>query len=238
MKSKKNAKKFVVIVAGGSGFRMNSRVPKQFMLLKDLPVLMHTIKAFYDYSEEIEIIIVLPKKNFFTWENLCKEYNYTIPHKLAEGGKTRFHSVKNGLSLISEEGFVGIHDAVRPLVSRETISRCFESAIDCGCGIPCVSLNDSSRYIGKEKSKPLNRDLIRLIQTPQCFSVKALQDAYKTRYSAKFTDDATVFEKAGGKVVLVEGNQENIKITTPFDLVIANILKGDSVKSSEEQQSN
>jgi 2-C-methyl-D-erythritol 4-phosphate cytidylyltransferase len=235
MKSKKNAKKFVIIVAGGSGFRMNSRVPKQFMLLKDLPVLMHTIKAFYDYSEEIEIIVVLPKKNFSTWENLCSEYNFSIPHKLAEGGKTRFYSVKNGLSLISEEGFVGIHDAVRPLVSRETISRCFESAIDSGCGIPCLLLNDTARYIGKAKSKPLNRNLIRLIQTPQCFSVRALQDAYKTRYSAKFTDDATVFEKAGGTVVLVEGNQENIKITTPMDLVVANILKNSLTRSSEVQ---
>ena len=225
MKSKKNAKKFVVIVAGGSGFRMNSRVPKQFMLLKDMPVLMHTIKAFYDYSEEIEIIVVLPKKNFSGWDNLCTEYNFRIPHKLAEGGKTRFHSVKNGLSLISEDGFVGVHDAVRPLVSRDTISRCFESAVDCGCGIPCVTLNDSVRYIGRAKSKTINRDLIRVIQTPQCFSLKVLQNAYKTRYSKKFTDDATVFEKAGGKVILVEGNQENIKITTPIDLIIANILK-------------
>jgi 2-C-methyl-D-erythritol 4-phosphate cytidylyltransferase len=228
MKKEIFPERFVIIVAGGSGVRMHSNIPKQFLMLKGIPVLMHSIQTFYNYCKDISIIVVLPKNNISLWDKLCKRHKFSIPHQITIGGKTRFHSVKNGLKLISNDGIVGIHDAARPLVSINTISNCFHSAFINRCAVPCITLNDSARFIDGKNSKPLNRDNIRIIQTPQCFWASELQHAYMVRYSKNFTDDATVFEKSGGKVILVDGNRENIKITTQEDLTIAGILFHDS----------
>lgn len=211
----------VIIVAGGSGNRMNSEIPKQFMLLNGLPLIMHSINAFYNYNNNISIVLVLPKTHFNTWDKLKSEHSLTIPHLIAPGGETRFHSVKNGLNFIPANGIVGVHDAARPLVGEDTIARCYESADKSGSGIPFILPNDSIRIQKNGKSKALDRNKICLIQTPQCFNTKQLKQAYLSRYSKKFTDDASVFEKSGGHIVLVEGNTENIKITKPSDLSIA-----------------
>ncbi len=224
MPDKNHLQKNVVIVAGGSGNRMNSELPKQFLLLDNLPVLMHSINAFYQYNKSIFIVVVLPENYIKTWEKLKEKFSFAVPHIIAKGGKTRFHSVKNGLELISGTGITGIHDAARPLVSIKTIENCYESALKSGSGVPFILPIDSVRVAGKRNSKPIDRNGLRLIQTPQCFGTIAIQNAYKIRYSKKFTDDASVYEKAGGTVILVEGNAENIKITSPSDLIIAEAL--------------
>lgn len=214
---------YVIIVAGGKGLRMGGEIPKQFLPVGGLPVLMRTMKRFHEYSPNLQIILVLPKAQQDYWRNLCKSHQFNIPYLLADGGKTRFHSVQNGLALIpdEEQGLVGVHDGVRPFVSVEVISRCYDLARQQQAVIPVVPVIETLRHVG-EGVKP--RDDYRLVQTPQVFDIQLLKAANRQPYQASFTDDASVVEAFGAKVTLVEGNRENIKITTPFDLRIAECL--------------
>jgi len=217
-------KRYVLIVAGGSGSRMGTEVAKQFLDLAGKPVLMHTIERFWSFDNSIEIIVVLPEIQLEYWNFLQKEYSFCIPHTRVTGGDSRFLSVKNGLNLIRETGLVAIHDGVRPLVSSETIRRCFEAAEKYGNAVPVISPADSLRMVTGETNKPVNRQDIKIIQTPQVFNTALIRQAYLQEYNPDFTDDATVLEKTGNAIHLVEGNRENIKITNPEDLIISAAL--------------
>lgn len=217
-------KKYAIIVAGGSGSRMGSEIPKQFLELNGKPVLMHSMNRFFNYDNSISLIVVLPENQISYWQQLCRQHEFTLPHQLTTGGSERFYSVKNGLALIDEQGCVGIHDAVRPLVSMQTIKLAFDSALQFGSGIPVVSINDSIREIDNESNFAVNRTKYKIIQTPQCFLTKTIIDAFNQPFNPAFTDDATVLESKGINVHLTQGNIENIKITTPRDLIIAKAL--------------
>ncbi len=216
--------KFALIVAGGIGKRMGAGIPKQFLEFAGKPVLMHTIERFRSFDESIRIIVVIPENQFTFWSELQKKYFFTLPHVLARGGSQRFFSVKNGLNVIQDDGLVAIHDGVRPLVSGETIKRCFEAAEKYGNAVPVISPADSLRMITKDGNKPAGRGNFKLIQTPQVFRTGLIKKAYLQDYRDGFTDDATVLESTGETVHLVEGNRENIKITNPEDLLIAATL--------------
>jgi 2-C-methyl-D-erythritol 4-phosphate cytidylyltransferase len=216
--------KFVIIVAGGTGTRMGSTVPKQFLQLAGKPVLMHSIQAFHEYSTSVQIIVVLPAASISTWETLCDSYNFSIPHKLCEGGKIRYESVKNALSLIKADSIVAIHDGVRPLVSSELISRSYDHAAENGNAIPVTYITDSVRIIKDMSNNPLDRGSLRLIQTPQVFHASLIIDAYQRNHSGVFTDDASVLEAAGKSINLIQGDPYNFKITYPEDLIIAEAL--------------
>lgn len=214
----------VIIVAGGKGLRAGGETPKQFQLIAGQPVLMHTIEAFYHYNHEIAIVVVLPEGFVDHWKELCREYSFSIPHNITVGGETRFHSVHNGLNLIPREGLVAIHDAARPIITKELIERCFAACSTERCGvIPVVRETASVRVLTEGGgSWMLDREKLRLVQTPQIFPSDALMDAYNaTQYDTSFTDDASVAEKHGLPIRLVEGEEFNIKITTPFDFLIA-----------------
>jgi 2-C-methyl-D-erythritol 4-phosphate cytidylyltransferase len=214
---------FAIIVAGGRGMRMGQDVPKQFIPLGEKPVLMHTLERFYQFNPNLSLILVLPADQFAYWKALCKKHLFELPHQLVEGGETRFHSVQNGLTRVTK-GLVAIHDGVRPFVSMETIARCFSAAETCGAAIPVTNMIESLRMLSGNKSKALPRDSYRAVQTPQVFRAGLIKSAYNQPYNNTFTDDASVVEAAGYEVTLVEGNRENIKITTPFDLLIADSL--------------
>lgn len=222
--------KHVIIVAGGKGNRFNSELPKQFVLLGDKPILMHTIIAFYNYSTSIEITLVLPKEQIEYWKQLCEEYKFSFNHNVVEGGKERFYSVKNGLANIKNECLVAIHDGVRPLIDAQTIENSFAMAEKKGNAIPVVKLVDSMRMIDDANNKHVDRDNFRLIQTPQVFKSEIILEAYQQEFSSFFTDDASVVEALYPNTInLVEGNRQNIKITTPEDLIYAEaILKSDN----------
>jgi 2-C-methyl-D-erythritol 4-phosphate cytidylyltransferase len=213
--------KFVVVVAGGKGLRMGSEIPKQFMVLNHLPILMHTLTNFYQWDNEVNLILVLPENQREYWTKLCAQFNFTIPHKITNGGETRFHSVLNGLQLVPKDSLVAIHDAVRPFVSKKTIQKCFDEAKANGNAIPFTFIPDSLRWVENGESKILNRDKVVKILTPQVFQSNILHLAFQQPYQDFFTDDASVIENIGQKINLVEGNPENIKITTPNDLIIA-----------------
>ncbi len=201
---------------------MHSETPKQFISVAGKPLLMHTLEAFAGYPEEIAIRLVLPGPFLDFWQSLCKRFDFTVAHELVEGGEVRFQSVKNGLKDIEPGCLVAIHDGVRPLVSQDTIHRVFKVAAEKGNAIPVVKVNESMRQLaGNEESRPANRQVYRLVQTPQCFRSELLLRAYQQEYREEFTDDATVLESMGEKINLVEGNYENIKITRPVDLRIA-----------------
>ena len=215
----------VIIVAGGRGRRMGDDIPKQFLPLDERPILMHTVDRFYRFDRSIKIIIVLPADQMPIWENLCRQHQFDIAHQLVEGGQERFHSVKNALKLVGDDEIVAIHDGVRPLVSTETISRCFEKARQTGAAIPVVDLTESLRYFESPDSHvAVDRNRYKTVQTPQVFSAEILVAAYTQPYNAQFTDDASVVERYGHPIATVEGNKENIKITTPFDLEISKQL--------------
>ena len=216
-------KKHVIIVAGGKGMRMGSDIPKQFLPIGGYPVLMHTLEAFYTYNPSIHLILVLPISQQSYWRELCIKYHFSLPHDIADGGETRFHSVKNGLALV-DEGLVGVHDGVRPFVSREVIARCFDNAREKKAVIPVIGVVETVRYMTSCGSKTVPRDNYKLVQTPQVFDVLLLKRAYEQAYVDGFTDDASVVEAMGEQVFLVDGNRENIKITTPFDLKLAELL--------------
>lgn len=220
---------YVIIVAGGKGLRMGGDIPKQFLPVGGKPVLMRTLERFREYSPTLSIILVLPKAQQEYWKELCREYSFTIEHTIANGGETRFHSVQNGLSLIpdNEQGVVGVHDGVRPFVSTEVIQRCYETARTAKAVIPVTPVVETLRYVGgKGTDRNVLRSDFRLVQTPQTFDIQLLKRANQQEYSEAFTDDASVVEGIGATVTMVDGNRENIKITTPFDLKIAEALIG------------
>ena len=212
---------FAVIVAGGKGLRMGGDVPKQFLPIDGKPILMHTIEAFRRAIEGIMIVLVLPAEQQDYWRKLCEEHNFHSPEMIANGGETRFHSVRNGLSLLPDDGdaVVGVHDGVRPFVSAETIQRCYNAAAEGKAVVPVVPVVETVRQIlpdGRSITRP--RDEYRLVQTPQTFPLALLKEAYRQPFSEAFTDDASVVEALGKEITMVEGNRENIKITTPSDL--------------------
>lgn len=214
----------VIIVAGGKGLRMGSELPKQFIPIGGKPVLMHTVEAFYKFDNNMNIILVLPVSHQDYWKQLCIEHNFTVPHTIASGGETRFHSVRNGLALV-EDGLVGVQDGVRPFASTEMIGRCFDAACDLKAVIPVINSTDSLRkMVDNEKSEIIDRSTIRLVQTPQVFHADILKKAYEIEYKDSFTDDASVVESMGIDIHLVEGETTNIKITTPLDLKIGELL--------------
>ncbi|MFV0521194.1 MAG: 2-C-methyl-D-erythritol 4-phosphate cytidylyltransferase [Mangrovibacterium sp.] len=217
-------KTFTVIVAGGSGTRMGTDIPKQFLELSGKPILMHTIAKFHEFDFNTTIIVVLPKSQFAYWKELCKKYNFHILHKVVSGGTSRFQSVKNGLNHISDEGIVFIHDGVRPLVSNSTIKRCLDMAIEKGNALPVVPVVDSIRKLNGEYNEYKNRADYCLVQTPQTFAVNKIKTAFQQDELPTFTDDASVLEAANEIINLVEGNTENIKITTKTDWSIAGVL--------------
>ncbi len=214
---------YIIIVAGGKGLRMGGDVPKQFLSVAGRPILMRTIERFRSALETLRIILVLPKDQQPFWHELCEAHQFREPYLLADGGETRFHSVQHGLSLIPDdaEGVVGVHDGVRPFPSVEVIRRCYETARTAKAVIPVVPVVETLRHVS-EGTKP--RGDYRLVQTPQTFDIQLLKAANRQPYTPDFTDDASVVEAYGHRITMVEGNRENIKITTPFDLAIAETL--------------
>ena len=265
-------KKYCIIVAGGSGRRMKSAVPKQFLLLGGKPVLMHTVERFHSFDSSVEIIIVLHAEHHQLWNKLCAEHSFSVSHRVVAGGEERFHSVKAGLEAVAaspgygpvgeasaaagsagpvsgsvagkdsgremsgnasetsrqagSDFLVAIHDGVRPLVSHDTIWRCFADAEEFGNAVPFIEPADSVRVLAGDDSRPVARTEVRLIQTPQVFRGSVIMKAYGRDYDPSFTDDATVAEASGVKIHLTHGNRENIKITTPEDLAVAETLAG------------
>ncbi|MFW6043961.1 MAG: 2-C-methyl-D-erythritol 4-phosphate cytidylyltransferase, partial [Marinilabiliaceae bacterium] len=216
--------RYVIFVAGGRGRRMGNDVPKQFLEIGSRPVLMLTIDRFVRYSASLQIILVLPEDQIPVWQQLCQTHNFQVKHIVVSGGETRYGSVKNGLNQVGDEGLVAIHDGVRPFVSPETIDRCFEVAQKHGAAVPVMEFVETIRKVGGQSSEVVPRDDYRLVQTPQVFRVSLIKDAYDRYDASSFTDDASVAEAAGYEITLVEGNRENIKITSPFDMLIANAL--------------
>lgn len=216
--------RYAILVAGGKGLRMGSDIPKQFLPLRGRPVLMHTIDVFRRTYPDIHIILVLPREQQDYWRQLCGQHGYDVELCVADGGETRFHSVHNGLSLIPDgaRGVVGVHDGVRPFVSPETIRRCFEAAEEFGAVVPVVPVVETVRQVLADgSSMTVDRNAYRLVQTPQTFDIQLLKKAYGQPFNPFFTDDASVVEAMGHPIKLVEGNNENIKLTNPADLKLA-----------------
>lgn len=216
-------KRSVIITAGGTGKRMGSDLPKQFLLIAGKPLLFHTIVRFHEFDREAQLILSLPADRISYWKDLCSEHGLAIPHEIVEGGKERFHSIQNALSLATGN-IIAIHDGVRPLVSLETIRNCFEAAETQGSAVPVVEVKESLRELHENGSKALIRSNYRLVQTPQVFSADILRDAYKQEFHEGITDDASLVEALGVSIVLVPGNETNIKITSPSDLSLAEVL--------------
>lgn len=219
-----NKERYAIIVAGGRGLRMGGELPKQFLPLSGKPVLMRTLELFE--GEVSRIILVLPEDHIPFWEELCEQYHFTLPHTVALGGETRFHSVRSGLSHLPQEGLVAVHDGVRPLVSSALIRRSFEEAERSGATLPACPVTDSLRLRQEEgKSEAVDRSRYVAVQTPQTFDLGQLQQAYEQAYSPLFTDDASVYEAASlGSITLIDGEETNIKLTTPRDLLLAELL--------------
>lgn len=222
-------KKYAIIVAGGKGLRMGTEVPKQFLPIGGKPVLMRTLEAFHAYDAAMDLIVVLPVDQQAYWDRLCHDQGFAVPHRVADGGATRFHSVRNGLALVGDDGLVAVHDGVRPFVAREVIEACFCEADLRGAVVPVTDVVETVRRVTPEGSVTVNRVDYKLVQTPQVFRTALLKSAYRQPYSERFTDDASVVEAMGVSVALVPGNRENIKITTPFDIRVAEALTGCSI---------
>lgn len=223
-------KKYVIIVAGGKGLRMGTDIPKQFLPVGGKPVLMHTLEAFHAYDAGMDMIVVLPVVQQAYWHELCHKHAFTLAHRIADGGSTRFHSVQNGLALVDGDGLVGVHDGVRPFVARDVIARCYREAEVCEAVVPVIDVVETVRRLmpgGGSRTVP--RSDYKLVQTPQVFTTDLLRRAYRQPYADAFTDDASVVEALGVSVTLVPGNRENIKLTTPFDIQIAEALTGCSI---------
>lgn len=219
-----NKQKTAIIVAGGKGERMNADIPKQFLEINGKPILMHTLNVFRKYNTDMLLILVLPAVQIDFWKELCKKHAFTVDHKIVSGGQTRFESVKNGLQQVELPALVAVHDGVRPFVSVETIERCFSAAQEFDAAIPVIDLVDSIRQVTTDGSISVDRTAYKLVQTPQVFDGSLLKKAYEQEFSALFTDDASVVENMGTKIHLVEGNRENIKITTAMDLGMAEVI--------------
>ncbi len=214
----------VIIVAGGQGLRMASGTPKQFLPLCGLPVLMHTINQFVIYNPEISVILVLPANQIDYWNQLCLNHSYSVSHKIVKGGSSRFESVNNGLKSIEKSGITAVHDGVRPFVSIDTIKACFKAARETGASIPVIEMVESIRHVSANNSEACKRDEFRVVQTPQVFETSLLKKCYNQPFNKTFTDDASVVESAGYKIKLVEGDRENIKITSPIDMIMAEAI--------------
>lgn len=212
---------YALIVAGGKGTRIKSSLPKQFLELKGKPILLHTLEAFYRYSEKIIIVLVLPEDDFEVWNSICKKFRFDTPIILQKGGETRFQSVRNGLDKMTGQGLVAIHDGVRPLVSEDIIGASFRLAAIHHCAVAAVRLKESIRMTDQDNTKAMDRSRFRMIQTPQTFDLQLIKKAYEIKEDLSLTDDASVAERAGHLISLFEGSYENIKITTPEDLIIA-----------------
>lgn len=217
---------YIIIVAGGKGLRMGSDIPKQFLPIGGKPVLMRTLERFREYSADLQIILVLPEAQQDYWHQLCQEYHFDVEYTLANGGQTRFHSVQNGLAKVPDDaiGVVGVHDGVRPFPSLEVIRNCYTTAREKKAVIPVIPVVETVRHLEGESSVTVPRGDYRLVQTPQTFDIQLLKAANRQPYNDGFTDDASVVEAFGYDITLVEGNRENIKITTPYDLKIAEVL--------------
>ena len=217
---------YVIIVAGGKGLRMGSDIPKQFLPIGGRPVLMRTLERFRAYDADIQIILVLPEAQQTYWRELCEQYDFKVPYQLANGGPTRFHSVQNGLALVPDdaEAVVGVHDGVRPFPGIEVIRNCYQTAREKKAVIPVIPVVETVRHLEDEGSVTVPRGDYRLVQTPQTFDIQLLKAANRQPFNDGFTDDASVVESYGHPITLVEGNRENIKITTPYDLKIAEVL--------------
>ena len=232
---------YIIIVAGGKGLRMGGEIPKQFLPIGGRPILMRTLEQFREYSTTLKIILVLPKDQQDYWLQLCKEYDFKVDYQMTDGGDTRFHSVQHGLALIPDdaEGVVGVHDGVRPFPSIEVIRKCYETARVKQAVIPVIPVVETLRHLMKDEancqlsivncqlSKTVPRNDYRLVQTPQTFDIQLLKAANRQPYNDNFTDDASVVEAFGQEITLVEGNRENIKITTPYDMIVAEALVQD-----------
>ena len=218
-------KKAVLIVAAGSGSRMGGDLPKQYIPLKKKPVIVHTLDKFRQFDPQINIVVVIARAHQELWGQISQSYGIAGDLSVATGGATRFDSVKNGLDLIQEECLIGIHDAVRPLVGQDTLARCYNAAERLGSGIPVLDMEDSVRMLeGQGNSLAMDRSMLKRVQTPQVFRSEQIKEAYRQAFSPGFTDDASVYETCFGPLTLVEGNPENIKITTPMDLKLAELL--------------
>lgn len=221
-------KTIAIIVAGGSGTRFGAALPKQFLELGGKPVLMRTIEAFGEKRDgSFDVIVTLPANQMELWRSLCEKYAFTVPHCVVPGGETRWHSVKNALDSIDnpvDVDLIAVHDGVRPLVTADLICRCLKTACQCGSAIPVVMLNDSVRQVGEQGNHALDRSTLRAVQTPQVFNAQLLIEAYQQPYDPTFTDDASVVERNGHSVTLVEGDSKNLKITRPMDLALAEML--------------
>ncbi len=212
----------VVVVAGGQGLRAGGTLPKQFQRIGEKPMLMHTLRAFHVYDYRMRIILVIPEGYRPLWETLCDECRFTVPHVVVHGGETRFHSVRNGLREISDEETVGIHDGARPFVTPSLIGCCFDTSFEQGVGvIPVVDEVNTVRVLTETGSQMLDRTRLKIVQTPQVFPAAMVKRAYEQEYDPTFTDDASVVERSGMTVRLVEGEETNVKITTSFDLAVA-----------------
>jgi 2-C-methyl-D-erythritol 4-phosphate cytidylyltransferase len=216
--------KYALIMAGGIGTRMKTGVPKQFIPIHGLPVLMHSINKFRDHCQKLKIILVLPADYIDLWKQLCTEFNYKVEHQIVRGGDERYFSVKNGLNYVSEGSLVSIHDGVRPFVSEKTIETTYNTALEKGNAVAVVKPKDSIRKITDTGSRAVNRKDFVIVQTPQCFQTNIIKEAYEQEYRPEFTDDASVLESIGASINLVEGNDENIKITLPSDIRIAEAI--------------
>lgn len=217
-------KKRALIVAAGTGSRMNTDIPKQFLLLKNKPILYYSIRAFLDAFDDMEIILVLPEAYIANGQEIIDGFFNPSKFKITSGGRTRFHSVQNGLSLIEEESIIFVHDGVRCFVTKELIHRCYNSAVEFGTAVPVIDTADSIRMVTKKGNRIVDRTKIKLVQTPQTFHSKILLPAFAIDYKEKFTDEASVVEAFGIKINLVEGENSNIKITKPQDLELAKVL--------------
>ncbi len=213
-----NEKIFIVLVAGGKGTRMDNATPKQFHLVAGKPLVMHTFDAFVSFFGKAEFILVLPEMEIGRWKHLCAEYGFSLPHRIVEGGPTRYHSVKNALAYVDDKSLVFVHDAVRPLVAEDTLLDALQIARIHGTAIPVVPVTDALRQVENGISRAVNREQFRMVQTPQVFRSSLLKKAYLQAYRDTFTDDAAVVESTGQPLHLVEGNPENIKVTHPGDL--------------------
>ena len=219
------SKHTILIVAGGRGTRMGGPQPKQFLELAGRPVLMHTLEAFDRWDASARLIVVLPEDQIDTWKRLCEAHVFGRIHRVVAGGETRFHSVRNGLGAVASNGLIAVHDGVRPLVAPSVIAACFAAAADGGAAVPVVPVVESVREVDADgDSRPVDRTRLRVVQTPQVFRADVLRAAYCLPYDPRFTDDASVVEASGVAVRLVSGNRENIKLTTPMDLLLAEQL--------------
>jgi 2-C-methyl-D-erythritol 4-phosphate cytidylyltransferase len=216
---------YIIIVAGGKGLRMQSNLPKQFMVIHDKPILVHTMERFRAYNPEMHIVLAMNPEYIGYWEDLIRTFGFDIPHSIIPGGAERFHSVKHGLNSIDvSNAIVGVHDAVRPLVSIETISSCYQVAREQGNAVPVIQPADTLRVVSEGSSTTVDRNAYRIVQTPQCFEINKLRKAYMQEYKPSFTDDASVVEASGEHIHLVQGNRENIKITDQEDVRMASYL--------------